>query len=142
MIVPDLNLILHAYNSDARQHHAARAWWEELLSNDTPVGLPWGVSLGFLRLATSRAVMSNPFPVDEACSIVGSWLDRPQVTVLHPGSRHAELLFALLSDVGTAGNLTTDAHLAALAIENQSELHSNDADFARFKGLRWLNPLA
>jgi hypothetical protein len=61
---------------------------------------------------------------------------------LHPGRRHAEILFGLLEALGTAGNLTTDAHLAALAIENQAELHSTDADFARFRGLRWTNPLA
>jgi len=43
--------------------------------------------------------------------------------------------------LGTGGNLTTDAHLAALAIEHGAELCSCDADFSRFAGLRWLDPL-
>jgi predicted nucleic acid-binding protein len=71
-----------------------------------------------------------------------SWLGQPQVSVLHPGDRHAEILFGLLGSLGTAGNLTTDAHLAALAIEYQAELHTTEADFKRFPGLRWSNPLA
>jgi uncharacterized protein len=61
--------------------------------------------------------------------------------VLSAGDRHAEILFGLLEHLGTAGNLTTDAHLAALCIEHQAELHSTDADFVRFPGLRWKNPL-
>jgi toxin-antitoxin system PIN domain toxin len=79
-------------------------------------------------------------PVD-ACGVVREWLGRPYVSQVHPGDRHAEILFDLLADVGAAGHLTTDAHLAALAIEHQAELHSTDTDFARFSGLRWVNPL-
>ncbi len=72
----------------------------------------------------------------------GAWLARPYVSVLQPGDRHAEILFDLLKNLGTGGNLTSDAHLAALAIEHQAELHSTDADFERFSGLRWRNPVA
>ena len=71
-----------------------------------------------------------------------TWLAQPYVTVIDPGPRHSGILFGLLESLGTAGNLTTDAHLAALAIEHQAELHSTDADFARFPGLRWTNPLS
>ena len=80
--------------------------------------------------------------VATACAHARAWLSRPYVAVIDPGARHAEILFGLLVSLGTAGNLTTDAHLAALAIEHQAELHSIDADFARFPGLRWVNPLA
>jgi hypothetical protein len=69
-------------------------------------------------------------------------LDLPNVDIVEPGPRHAEILFRLLRQVGVAGNLTTDAHLAALAIEHQAQLASTDHDFARFPGLRWFNPLA
>jgi hypothetical protein len=77
-----------------------------------------------------------------ACARAEAWLAQPQVLLIHPGERHAGILFGLLRGLGTAGNLTTDAHLAALAIEHQAELRSTDADFARFPGLRWSNPLA
>jgi uncharacterized protein len=141
MIVPDVNLLVHAYNAKSSDHRAARRWWEDLMNGPDAVGLAWVVALGFLRLTTHRQVLERPLAVDVACRHVRSWLDQPSVSPLHPGPRHADLLFRLLEGLGTAGNLTTDAHLAALAIEHQAELHSTDADFHRFAGLRWVNPL-
>jgi toxin-antitoxin system PIN domain toxin len=141
LIVPDVNLLLHAHDRGSRVHRAARDWWSELMNGDRPVGLPWAVSLGFIRNTTHPAYVGRPVAVGVACGLVRSWLERPNVAILQPGERHAPLLFNLLESLGTAGNLTTDAHLAALAIEHQAELHSSDADFARFAGLRWKNPL-
>ena len=141
MILPDVNLLLYAYNSDARHHQAARAWWEELLSGDEIVGLPWAVGLGFVRLMTHPAVLQAPLAPGVAIRHVRRWIERPNVIVLEPGPRHLDVLENLLEDLGIGGNLTTDAHLASLAIEHQAELHSNDTDFARFSGLRWRNPL-
>lgn len=142
MIVPDVNLLVHAYNAESPVHDRARAWFEGLMSDPSPVGLPWVTALGFIRITTHPRVMTSPLSAASACEHVESWLAQPQVAVLHPGERHAAVLFDLLRRLGTAGNLTTDAHLAALAIEYQAELHSTDADFTRFSGLRWRNPLA
>jgi hypothetical protein len=142
VIVPDVNLLVHAYNSDSAVHARARRWWETTLSEPAPVGMAWAVILGFIRVATHPRVLGNPLPVDTACSHAESWLAQPQVVLLHPGERHADVVFNLLRGLGSAGNLTTDAHLAALAIENQAELQTTDVDFARFPGLRWRNPLA
>jgi toxin-antitoxin system PIN domain toxin len=111
------------------------------MTEDSPVRLPWVVILGFLRLATHRQISENPLPVAAACAVVESWLTRPQVSVLHPGERHAAILFGLLRSTGAGGNLTTDAHLAALAVEHGLEICTTDTDFARFPGLRWKNPL-
>ena len=141
MIVPDINLLVYAYDETARQHGRAKAWWEECLSGPTTVGIPWVVLLGFLRLITSPKVFRNPMPVATATTHILLWLERAQVQILHPGGRHAEILCRFLNELGTAGNLTTDAHLAALAVECQAIVHTNDADFARFPGLRWINPL-
>ena len=141
MIVPDVNLLIYAYNRDARQHARARSWWEQLLTSSEPVGLPWVVSLGFIRLMTHPAVLMRPLDPPRAVAHARSWLERSNVEVLDPGPRHLEILDRLLRELGVAGNLTTDAHLAALAIEHQCELHSNDADFGRFSGLRWRDPL-
>ncbi len=142
MILPDVNLLVYAYNADAPHHPAARSWWEARLSGFEPVALPWVVMLGYLRLMTSRAVLVDPFRPDEALGHLRSWLERPQVEILQPGPKHLDLLDNLARQAGTAGELTTDLHLAALAIEVQAELHSNDNDFGRFSGLRWVNPLA
>ena len=141
MIIPDINLLLHAHNSAYRRHRAAREWWETLLNGTGSVGLPWVSILGFIRVATHPKILENPLDLSGACTRIRSWLARPQTILIHPGVRHADILFELLAAVGRGGNLTTDAHLAALAIEHQAELHSTDADMARFPGLRWVNPL-
>ena len=142
MILPDVNLLVHAYNADSPRHERARSWWESTLNGTEPVGLPWAVLLGFLRLTTNRQIVAVPLAPVAACGHVRAWLAQPYASVLHPGDGHAELLFGLLERVGAASNLTTDAHLAALAIEHQADLYSTDADFGRFPGLRWTNPLA
>ena len=141
MIIPDLNLLVYAYNSDAPDHEAARAWWEGAMSGGRPVGLPWVVMLGYLRLMTGRNVLLDPFPADEAIGHVRAWLARPQVLVIGPGPRHLDLVQELMRAGHASGQLTTDVHLAALAIEHQAELCSNDTDFSRFPGLRWTDPL-
>lgn len=105
------------------------------------VGLSWVAVLGFIRISTHPRLFDNPLDVVSACSHVRAWLAMPRVALIHPGDRHADILFSLLEAVGSAGNLTTDAHLAALAIEHQAELHSTDADMARFPGLKYVNPL-
>jgi toxin-antitoxin system PIN domain toxin len=141
MILPDINLLVFAYNRHAPHHAEAKAWWEALLNGSDPVGMPWAVVCGFVRLMTHPAVLVHPLDPGRAIHHVRSWFERPVVEVLEPGPRHLEIFGRLLDSVGIAANLTTDAHLAAIAIEHQCELHSNDADFARFPGLRWRNPL-
>ena len=141
MIVPDLNLLIYAYDSSSPSHGAARQWWIRCLSGTESVGISWIVALGFVRLWTSPKVFSNPMPVDLAASHVESWFRRPMVRVLNPGPRHAELVFGLLRKEGKGGNLTTDAHLAALAIEANATVYTSDTDFARFSGVKWINPL-
>ena len=141
MIIPDINLLCFAYNLDAPYHEEAREWWQRSLSGRASVGIPWVVVLGFLRIMTGRVVLTDPMTPAETLDHVRGWLERPQAHVLVPGPRHLEILDGCLRAAGTGGRLTTDAHLAALAIESQAELHSNDADFSRFPGLRWVNPV-
>jgi toxin-antitoxin system PIN domain toxin len=141
VIVPDINLLVYAYTSDAPDHDRARTWWETSLTATRPVGLAWAVMLGYLRLMTSRTVLVDPFRPAEAITHIRSWLARPQVVVLGPGARHLDLVEQLMEAAQASGQLTTDVHLAALAIEYQAVLCSNDSDFSRFPGLRWTNPL-
>jgi toxin-antitoxin system PIN domain toxin len=141
MIVPDVNLLVYAYNRQAPRHVQARRWWESTVNGSVPVGIPWAVSCGFIRIMTHSAVLDPPLPVERAVGLVCSWFEWPVVQVLDPGPRHLEILSRLLAALGVGGNLTTDAHLAAIAIEHQCEIHSNDTDFGRFPGLRWRDPL-
>ncbi|MCC5842326.1 MAG: type II toxin-antitoxin system VapC family toxin [Opitutales bacterium] len=142
MILPDVNLLVYAYNAADPQHKAARIWWERCLNGSRPVGLPWVVAAGFIRLMTHPRVLREPMATAAAVDHVRSWLDQPCVLVMEPGKRFPDRFLSFLTDLGTAANLTTDAYLAALAIEHQAELHSCDTDFFRFEGLRWRNPLA
>jgi toxin-antitoxin system PIN domain toxin len=142
VIIPEINLLAYAYNSDAPHHVAAREWWEWCLSDRETVGIPWVVMLGFVRTMTSRVLLTDPMQPLEALQHVQTWLGRVQAHILVPGPRHLPILIEIMEAAGASGRLTTDAHLAAMAIENQAELHSNDADFSRFPGLRWVNPLA
>ena len=141
MIIPDINLLIYAHNRRDPHPEPAKAWWEETLNGNTPVGLPWVTSSGFIRIMTNRRILTEPLSPDRAVDLVRSWLDQPTVIILQPGPKFAGLFLGYLEKLGTAGNLTTDAQLAALAVENQAELHSNDTDFTRFDGLRWRNPL-
>ncbi len=142
MKLPDANLFIYAYNADSPHHKGAAAWLEETLSGTETVALGWSVLLAFLRLSTSSRIFPNPLNLGDALDLVDSWLAQPCTTVVHPTSRHSEVLRDLLGPLGIGGNLTSDAHLAALAIEHGAELYSSDWDFARFPGLRWVNPLA
>ncbi|MGI8524446.1 MAG: type II toxin-antitoxin system VapC family toxin [Nocardioides sp.] len=142
MKLPDLNLLLYAVNRESAHHRPAHAWWQDLLSSGEPVAQSWSVLLGFVRLSTRAQVFRSPLTCEQALDLVDGWLARPAVRILTPGPRHTAVLRDLLFPLGTAGNLTTDAHLAALAIEHGAELCSADTDFARFSGLRWINPLA
>ncbi|MEK6372866.1 MAG: type II toxin-antitoxin system VapC family toxin [Acidobacteriota bacterium] len=141
MIIPDINLLVYAYNSDAPDHRKARLWWEDALSAQRVVGLSWIVLLGFIRIMSSRRILTAPLTMAEAGAHIRSWLEQPPARIIHPGPHHLDLIEDLALHAGAAGELTTDLHLAALAIEHQAELHSNDADFSRFPGLRWRNPL-
>jgi toxin-antitoxin system PIN domain toxin len=141
VIIPDVNLLLYAEISAFAHHKAARAWWEDALNGERTIGLAPVVVFGFLRLCTNRRVFADPLPIANAIERVESWQQQPCVTCLVPGSRHFDIAFRLLTNLGTGGNLTTDVQIAAHAIEQQGEVHSNDRDFGRFEGLRWVNPL-
>jgi uncharacterized protein len=138
----DLNLLLYAVNRDSPVHARARSFVDAAMSGEETLGLPWLVVLGFLRLSTNARVFPAPLSIAQAIDTVDRWLGRPSTIPVGPGQRHWEILGNLLRESATTAGLTTDAHLAALAIENGAELCSADRDFARFRGLRWTNPLA
>jgi toxin-antitoxin system PIN domain toxin len=142
MILLDANLLIYAVNADAPSNRKAKSWLESALSGPETVGFSWNVLLAFLRLTTRPGLFRHPLHMDTAFDVVAAWLDQPSATIVQPGPRHLQVLRELLRPLGTGGNLTADAHLAALTIEHRAELCSSDTDFARFHGLRWRNPLS
>jgi len=142
VILVDANLLLYATISDFAQHPAARAWLDERLNAPARVGLPWPTLLAFLRISTNPRIFPRPMAMTEAWDRVATWLDLHNVWVPEPTERHRELLDAFLTGNAGSSKLVSDAHLAAIAVGHGLILCSTDGDFARFKALRWENPLA
>ena len=140
MRLPDANVLLYALDETSARHASARAWLDAALSGSEEVGFAWVVVLAVLRLTTKPAVFAHPLRPTEAFDIVDEWLAQPCALVVHPTVRHAALMRGFLVAAGTTGNLTTDAHLAALAVEYGAAICSYDADFARFSGIRLISP--
>lgn len=141
MILVDANLLLYAEDSLSEPHAAARTWWDRQLSGVEPVGLCWPVVSAFLRIGTNARLHQRPLTLKEAVERVQSWFDQPCVRVLQPGDHHWTIFQQMLRSGNAVGNLVSDAHLAALAVEHNCVLQSTDADFSRFRGLKWRNPL-
>jgi toxin-antitoxin system PIN domain toxin len=142
VILVDANILIYAHVNSFDQHEAARDWLDKQLNGSAPVGLPWASVLAFLRLVTNPRVFEHPESILDAWVQARTWLACETVWLPQPTERHADLLGEFLALPGVHGNLVPDAHMAALAVEHGLTLYSTDGDFARFRGLRWLNPIA
>lgn len=140
MKLVDANVLLYAVNADCQQHTVSRRWLDEALVGDETIGLPWLCLIAFTRLATHPSIFPVPLSSDAALDRVSDWLAAPAATTCNPGVRHLSLWRKLLHDAGTGGNLVNDAHIAALAIENNATIVTFDTDFSRFPGLEWHSP--
>ena len=141
MKIVDLNILLYAVNPDAPHHGRVTGWWEKALNGDETIGLAWAVAVGFLRVSTNPRAFPDPLAPEDAIDHVETWLALDVVSLVTETRDHWRTLRSLLKDTGAAGNLASDAHLAALALTHGATLASCDADFSRFRKLRWENPL-
>ena len=142
MKIIDTNILLYVINENAPYHQTLLDWWEDAVNGDESIGLPWIVLLGFIRIATNPKIFPHPLKPAIAINKITTWLSLDITYLVREKDEHWQILRTLLDESGTAGNLTTDAHLAALAISHGAVLASCDRDFARFRGLRWENPIA
>ena len=141
MIVPDINLLVFAYNYMSPEHDAAARWWENLVNGTGDIGVPWLVDTGFVGLMSNPNVMGSSLSGIEAADLVSGWFSHGHITPIDPGVGYLSHFRELLAITGAGGNLVPDAHIAALAIEHDAEVHTHNSDFARFPGVRWRNPL-
>jgi toxin-antitoxin system PIN domain toxin len=142
LIVIDANLLLYAYNERTEQHRAARNWLTETFASGAEIGLPMQSILAFVRISTNPKLSGVSSTISTALAVADGWLMLPSVQILVPGPGHWAIFMGVCLATALTGDLSTDAHLAALAIEYDATLYSTDRDFARFPGLRWRNPLA
>lgn len=140
-MIVDANVLLYAVDETSRFHTVARNWLVTAMNGVERVGFPWASLMAFQRIITHPRVTENPLSSKDAWNHITDWLDADQAWVPVPGVRHRDIIGQLLVDGNFRGNLVTDAHLAALAIEHGTEICSFDNDFALFEGLRWRNPL-
>ena len=140
MLLVDANVLLHAVNEGSPEHREARDWLVDALGGNETIAFAWTVLLAFLRLSTHPAVFPRPLAVEDAADIVEGWIGAAPAVMVEPTRRHLALVRGLLSSSGSRGSLVSDAHLAALAIENDALLVSFDRDFGRFEGLRRRRP--
>jgi len=141
VILPDLNLLLYAYNPHMPQHATAREWWERVMNGDELIGIPFEVAFGFVRIASNPRLGEARVPLANAREVVESWMQLPQTRPLIPGAEHFARVMNLMTAAMAVGSVLSDAILASYAIENRATLFTNDGDFARFPGLNWKNPL-
>lgn len=141
MVIPDVNLLIYAVNKQSVHHERAWEWINSLFRSNRIIGLPMIVLWGYVRIATSAAVMNDPLTTDEAIGHVRRWIGQSGVVAADPGPRHWDILQDLLAGSRLSGSRASDAVLAAIAIEHGATLASTDQDFKRFEGLKWVNPL-
>ena len=139
MLVVDTNVLIYAAHTGSRQHAATTRWLADVMGGPEILAVPWVAALGFLRITTHPRVFAEPFTPDEARESLQAWWSHPSVAVAEPTTRHAHVLAGLLRESGTAGNLTIDAHIAAIAVEHGAAVATFDRDLARF-GVRVVVP--
>ncbi|HLX62719.1 MAG TPA: type II toxin-antitoxin system VapC family toxin [Planctomycetota bacterium] len=141
MGLPDVNVLIYAVDKKSPFHAACEKWLVETLNGAEPVSFTWHSLLGFVRISTNPRAMALPLTIDEAFDFVDEWLAQPLSHIVEPSDKHSGTLRSVLLAAGMAGNLVSDAHLAAIAIDHGVEIVSCDTDFARFPGLKWFNPV-
>ena len=136
MKLPDTNVLVNSVNEFSAVRNQAANWLEKAFDSEPGIGFAWLALVGFVRVSTQRGILKTPLSPSNALELMEAWLSHPRARILQPTERHGDILARLLLSAGTAGNLTNDAHLAALAIEHGATVGSFDQDFKKFPGVK------
>ncbi len=141
-MIVDANVLLYARNESADQHSRAVEWIEAALNGNTRVGLPWWSLSAFIRIATNPRAFDRPLSAKEAAEQVEQWIAAPRAWIVQPTDGYHRVFLQLVQRYNITAELTTDAQLAALALDHGVSIVSADTDFARFEEIDWINPFA
>lgn len=141
MKIIDVNILVYVASLESAHHKTLHKWWETAMNGDEKIGLCWPTITGFIRVMTHPRIMANPVPLKDCLERVNQWIDHRATHLIDETQNHWSAYQTVLLDSNAIGKLTTDAYLAALAISRGATLVSCDTDFARFRHLRWENPL-
>lgn len=139
-MIIDANILIYAVDTESQHHEVAHRWLTNAMNGPERLGLPWVSLIAFQRITTHSRIYRSPLDPTQASDIIQAWLEHPNTWVPSAGERHAGILRSLTVRSGATGNLVTDAHLAALAIEHGASLASFDEDYRNFPDLRWIHP--
>ncbi len=140
MILPDVNVLIYAYNASAPLHREAVKWWEGHVNDGSSIGVCWPVFQGFVRLLGGRHVVAEPYSAQELFGIADEWWARPSVRLLSATEHTYSYFRRLMETYDLSGSMATDALIAAFALEHRGTLATNDTDFLRFRELSVVNP--
>ncbi len=140
MILPDVNVLVHAFRSDTSNHETCAIWLDGVVNGDARYGMAPQVLSRVALITTHSKVFAEPSTLNEVCRFCDILLAQSHCLVIQPGERHWEIFTRLCTEADARGNLVPDAWFAALAIESDCERITFDRDFARFPGLRWRVP--
>ena len=142
MVIADVNILLSAYREDDPTQPQMYRWLTSRLHGPEVFGLSELVLSALVRISTNRKVFIGPATPEEALDFCAALRSGPAVTIVAPGRRHWEIFADLVRTTHATANLVPDAYLAALALENGATFVTRDRGFARFPGLRTMDPLA
>jgi toxin-antitoxin system PIN domain toxin len=140
LILPDVNVLIYAFRSDAEKHLEYKSWLESVVNGRSVYGVSPQVLSGVVRVCTHPGIFTRPSSRDETFAFCHALLEQSNATVITPGERHWSIFEMLCGESKATGNLVQDAWFAALAIESGCEWITTDRDYARFPGLDWRSP--
>jgi predicted nucleic acid-binding protein len=85
------------------------------------------------------------YAFDETCrqhAAASDWFEARVAWIPQSGPGHRAIPRRLVCDLDLRGHLVSDAVLSALSVEHGLAVVSADSDFAWFRELTWVNPVA
>jgi toxin-antitoxin system PIN domain toxin len=142
MMLPDVNVLIHAFRRETLQHTTCRIWLDNVVRGDERFAISPLSLAAVIRVTTNRRAYSPPSSLDAAFGFCEDLLHQPHCQIVEPRERHWDIFKRLCVETDTRGPTITDAWYAALAIEWGCEWITLDRDYSRFPGLRWKVPAA